>query len=108
MKLVLGCVIRVINVTRAVLSRQSLATDSPYEAFVSDAGIDGNSDFDVNAIWCAVGSPAPDYSYDGVGKSCLSYSFPSAKWAPASTFGFTDMGTVPGPDGDAESIFNQF
>ena len=73
MKLVLGCVIRV-----------------------------------VNAIWCAVGSPAPDYSYDGVGKSCLSYSFPSAKWAPASTFGFTDMGTVPGPDGDAESIFNQF
>ena len=79
---------------------QSLLPDPAYEAYTSDAGIDGNSNFEVNAIWCAMGTPAPD--------ACLSHEIVSGDYAPASTFGFGTMDRVAGPDGDPESIYNQF
>ena len=79
---------------------QSLLPDPAYEAYTSDAGIDGNSNFEVNAIWCAMGTPAPDV--------CLSHEIVSGDYAPASTFGFGTMDRVAGPDGDPESIYNQF
>ena len=79
---------------------QSLLPDPAYEAYTSDAGIDGNSNFEVNAIWCAMGTPAPD--------ACLSHEIVSGDYAPSSTFGFGTMDRVAGPDGDPESIYNQF
>ena len=80
--------------------RQSLLPDPAYEAYTSDAGIDGNSNFEVNTIWCAMGTPAPD--------ACLSHEIVSGDYAPTSTFGFGTMDRVAGPDGDPESIYNQF
>ena len=80
--------------------RQSLLPDPAYEAYTSDAGIDGNSNFEVNTIWCAMGTPAPD--------ACLSHEIVSGDYTSTSTFGFGTMDRVAGPDGDPESIYNQF
>ena len=52
--------------------RQSLLPDPAYEAYTSD-GIDGNSNFEVNTIWCAMGTPAPD--------ACLSHEIVSGNIA---------------------------
>ena len=111
---------------------QSLLPDPAYEAYTSDAGIDGNSNFEVNAIWCAMGTPAPDscLSHEIVSGVSAAHPFTRAltalclcslcnqhsadgaggsqDYAPASTFGFGTMDRVAGPDGDPASIYNQF